>query len=122
MLSALIGIRRQRTAAQWHLRTSRSSNIDPAEGIHPVSTYPRSKKGQWGPSPRVRRDCDDNRMIVERKFEGINVSQCLDRLHANCWIIDCCARMNTAQVECHAVFVAQAFVPHDQLESAVATL
>src|SRR5579871_3150145 len=58
-------------------------------------------------------------MIAERKFERLGVRQCLDRLNTHRGIIDPCLRLGGIQMDRHAVFATQAFIPYDQLERAV---
>jgi hypothetical protein len=67
-------------------------------------------------------NCDDNRMVAERKFERTDVGWRLDGLNANSWIVDPYGRPLEAKMNRHTVLAAQAFIPHDQLERAVAVL
>jgi len=74
------------------------------------------------PSLPARWNRDDNWMVAERKFERTDVGWCLDGLNASCWIVDPYRRTRDAKTDRHAVLAAQAFIPHDQLERAVAVL
>jgi hypothetical protein len=61
-------------------------------------------------------------MVAERKFERTDVGQRMDRLDANCRIVDLYRRVRAAKTDRHPVLAGQAFPPHDQLERAVAVL
>ena len=61
-------------------------------------------------------------MVAERKLKRTDVVWCLDRLNANCWIVDLYRRVCDAKMDRHVVFAAQPLIPHDQLECTVAAL
>jgi hypothetical protein len=60
-----------------------------------------------------RWDRDDNRMIAGREFERSDVGQCIDRLKANCWIVNPYRRVRDAKMHRHPVLARQALPPND---------
>src|ERR1700741_1514840 len=61
-------------------------------------------------------------MILECQFERANIGERFDRVSANSWIIDSSRRQRHCEPNHRIVFPVQTFIPHDQLESAVAAL
>ena len=65
------------------------------------------------PSLPEWRNRDDNRMVAEREFERIDFGQRLDRLDANCRIINLYRRVRDTKTDRHVVLARQAFPPDD---------